>query len=140
MQHFIRCKNRGFVSTRRNGLRDLNAKILPEVCKNIEIKPKLTPLKAEELDNRTANTTKEARLDLNQDLAPGVWERGQQAFLDLRVFDPNACRSLNKNNLEQSKRSHGKNIASSLQRQRNRAKINTVNGRRVRQQYWKHYE
>ena len=99
MQHFMSCKNRGFVSTRRNDLRDLNAKILPKVCKNIEIKPKLTPLKAKELDNRTANTTNEARLDLNQDLAPGVWERGQQAFLDLRVFDPNACRSLNKNNL-----------------------------------------
>ena len=59
---------------------------MPEVCKNIEIKPKLTPLKAEELDNRTANTTKEARLDLNQDLAPGVWERGQQAFLDLSIL------------------------------------------------------
>ena len=35
----------------------------------------------------------EARLDIR---ASGIWGRGQQAFLYLRVFDPNACRYLNK--------------------------------------------
>ena len=35
----------------------------------------------------------EARLDMR---ARGVWEREQQAFLDLRVFDPNTCPYLNK--------------------------------------------
>ena len=29
-----------------------------------------------------------ARLDIR---ARGVWERGPKAFLDIRVFDPNAC-------------------------------------------------
>ena len=33
------------------------------------------------------------RLDVR---ARGFWERGQQAFFDLRVFDPNTCRYLNK--------------------------------------------
>ena len=42
---------------------------------------------------RTANTTNEARLDIK---AHGIWERAQQVFLDLRAFDPNACRYLNK--------------------------------------------
>ena len=28
--------------------------------------------------------------------AHGVWERGQQAFLDFKVFDPNASQYLNK--------------------------------------------
>ena len=37
--------------------------------------------------------TNEVRLDIK---ARRVWERGQEAFLDLRVFDPNACRYLNK--------------------------------------------
>ena len=87
------CKKRGFVSIRRNDLRDLTANILSEVCKDIEIEPKLTPLTGEELGNRTANTTNEARLDIR---ARGVWERVQQVFLDLRVFDSNACRYLNK--------------------------------------------
>ena len=81
-------KKGDFVSVRHNDLRDLTANMLSEVCKDIEIEPKLTPLTGEVLGSRTANTTNEARLDIR---APGVWERGQQAFLDLRVFDPNAC-------------------------------------------------
>ena len=86
-------KKGGFVSIRHNDLIDLTANMLSKVCKEIEIEPKLTPLTGEKLDNRTANTTNEARLDIE---ACGVWERGQQAFLDFRLFDPNACRYLNK--------------------------------------------
>ena len=81
-------KKGGFVSIRHNDLRDLTANMLSEVCKDVEIEPKLTPLTGEVLGSRTANTTNQARLDIR---ARGVWERGQQAFLDLRVFDPNAC-------------------------------------------------
>ena len=87
------CKKSGFVSIRHNDLRDLTANMLSKVCKEIEIEPKLTPLMGEKLDNRTASTTNEARLNIR---ACRVWERGQQAFLDFRVFDPNACRYLNK--------------------------------------------
>ena len=86
------CKKRGFVSIRRNDLRDLTANMLSEVCRDIEIEPKLTPLTCEELGNRTANTTNEARLDIR---ARGVWERVQQVFLDLRVFDSTSrCNSV----------------------------------------------
>ena len=67
--------------------------MLSEVCKDVEIKPKLTLLTGEELGSRTANTTNEARIGVR---ARGVWERGQQAFLDLKVFDSNAYRYLNK--------------------------------------------
>ena len=87
------CEKGGFVSIRHDDQRDLIANMLSEVCKDIEIEPKLTPLTGEELDSRTANTTNEARLDIR---ARGVWERGQEALLDLRVFDPKACRYLNK--------------------------------------------
>ena len=72
---------------------DLTAKILSEARYDTEIEPKLVPLKGEDLSNRTANRSNEARLDVR---ARGFWERGQQAFFDLRVFDPNACRYLNK--------------------------------------------
>ena len=58
-----------------------------------EIEPKLTPLTGKELDSRTANTANEARIDIR---ARGVWIRGQQAVLDVRVCDPNVCRYLNK--------------------------------------------
>ena len=86
-------KKGGFVSIRHNDLRNLTANMLSEVCKDIKVEPKLTPLTGEELDSRTANMTNEATLGIR---ARGVWERGQQAFLDLRVFDPSACRYLNK--------------------------------------------
>ena len=67
--------------------------MLSEVCKEVEIEPRLTLLIGKVLGSRTANTTNEARLDIR---ARGVWEQEQQAFLDLRIFDPNACRYLNK--------------------------------------------
>ena len=73
------CKKGGFVSVRHNNLRNLTANMLFEVSKDIEIESKLTPLTDEELSNRTAITTNEARLDSR---ARGVWERGQQAFVD----------------------------------------------------------
>ena len=87
------CKKGGFLSIRHNDLGDLTANMLSEVCRDVEIEPKLTPLTGEVLGSRTANTTNEARLDIR---ACEVWERGQKAFLDLRVFDSNACRYLNK--------------------------------------------
>ena len=82
------CKRGGFVSIRHNDLRALTANMLTKVCKGTEIEPKLTPLTGKELGSRTANTTNEARLDIR---ARGVWQRGQQLFLDLRIFDPNTC-------------------------------------------------
>ena len=87
------CKKGGFVSVRHNDLRDLTTNMLSKVCKDVEIEPKLTALTGEVLGSRTANTTNEARLDIR---TCGVWERGQQAFLDLKVFHPNACRYINK--------------------------------------------
>ena len=57
-------KKASFVSIRHNDLRNLAAKMLSEVCKDIETEPKLTPLGEEELYSRTANTTNETRLDI----------------------------------------------------------------------------
>ena len=89
----MNCKKGGFVTIRHNDLRDHTVKILSEVCYDTEIERRPVPLSGEDLSNRTANRSNEARLDVR---ARGFWERGQQAFFDLRVFYPNACRSLNK--------------------------------------------
>ena len=67
--------------------------MLSEVCEDIEIEPKLTSLMGEELDSWFANQTNEARFDIR---ARGVWERGQQAFSYLRVFNPNPRRYFHK--------------------------------------------
>ena len=92
-QQRVHVEEGGFVTIRHNDLRDLTAKILSKVCCDTEIEPTLTPLSGEDLSHRTANRSNEARLDVR---ARGFWERGQQAFFDLRVFDPNACRYINK--------------------------------------------
>ena len=70
------------------GLRGLTAKKLSEVCCDTEIEPTIVLLSGEDLSNRTTNRSSETILDVQ---ARGFWERGQQAFFDLRVFDPNTC-------------------------------------------------
>ena len=87
------CKKGGFVNIRDNDLRNLTAKIVSELGKDTELEPKLLPLSGEELYGRTTIRSNEAKLDIR---AGGFWKRGQQAFFDIRPFDPKACRYLNK--------------------------------------------
>ena len=92
IQHAMSCKRGGFATIRHNDLRDLTANLLSNVCNDVEIEPKLLPVTGENFSNRTANTRTEARLDIR---SRGFWVRGQQAFFDIRVFDPNTKRYLN---------------------------------------------
>ena len=57
-----------------------------------EIKPKLLSVTGENIWNRTVNTHIEARLNIR---SREFWIKGQQAFFDVRIFDPNAKRYLN---------------------------------------------
>ena len=114
IQHSINCKKGGFVRIRQNHLRDLFARIVSEVCKDTEIEPKLLPLPGYELHGRTTNGSNEERLDIR---AQGFWNRDQQTFFDIRVFDPNACRYLNKSlqqchamNEHEKKRSYNERV------------------------------
>ena len=87
------CNKGGFVSIRHNDLIDLTVRLVSEVCKDIEIEPKLLPLSGQKINGRTTNRSDEARLDIR---ARRFWERGQHAFFNIRVFDTNVCRYLNK--------------------------------------------
>ena len=114
VQHSMSCKKEGFITIRHNDLKDLTAKILSEVCYDSKIEPTFVPLSGEDLSNRTANRSNETRLDV---WAHGFWERGQEAFFDLRVFDLNACRYLNKSlqqchviNENEKKREYNKRV------------------------------
>ena len=57
------CKKGGFVSIMHNDLHNLTAKIVPEVCKDTEIEPKLLPLPREELYGGITNRSNEVILD-----------------------------------------------------------------------------
>ena len=91
-QHSMSCKKGGFITMRHNDVRDLTANILEGVLNDVEVEPQLLPLTGENLRYQTAIRGDEARLDIQ---AQGSWQRGQQAFLDVRIFYPNASRYLN---------------------------------------------
>ena len=80
------------MTLRHNSIRDLTAKFLSEVCKDVSVEPTLHSLSGEALDGKTSNKKDEARLDIG---ARGFWISGQKAFFDVRVFSPLAGRYRN---------------------------------------------
>ena len=93
IQHAMSCKKGEFITIRHNDLRDLTANLLTEVCKDVDKEPQLLPVTDETFENRTTNTSNEGRVHIK---LRGFWVRGQQVFFDVRGFDPNANRYLNK--------------------------------------------
>ena len=51
-----------------------------------QYRTKTSTVIGETFNNRIANTSNKARVDIQ---LRGFWVRGQQAFFDVRVFDPN---------------------------------------------------
>ena len=92
LAHSLSCKKGGFVTLRHNTVRDITARLLSEVCKDVRVEPGLIQLCGEFLIERTANRSEEARLDI---AARGFWVSGQKAFFDIRVFNPTAGRYKN---------------------------------------------
>ena len=92
IDHSLSCKMGGFVSLRHNQVRDLEAGMLSEVCKDVVVEPHLAPLTGERFFHKTANTSSEARLDVS---ARGLWNTMDKTFVDVRVFH-HECPSNNK--------------------------------------------
>ena len=85
VQHALSCEKGGFVSLRHNHIRYITSIPLKEVCKDMRVEPRLQQLTGEQ----STVAGNEVRLDIN---ARGFWQAGQMAFLDVRVFNPNAKR------------------------------------------------
>ena len=92
VQHAMNCKKGGFVIIRHNNVRDITTNMLSEVCKDVTSEPVLLSLTGEKFTGKSTKTSDEARLDIK---ARGFWVKGQYAFFDIRVFDPNALRYFN---------------------------------------------
>ena len=114
LQHALSCKKGGFVSLRHNELRNVIALMLNIVCKDVTTEPPLQPLSGEDLDEISAITGDEARLDVR---ARGFWQTGQNAFFDIRVFNPLAKRHVSQDlnkcfeyNEREKKRSYNQRI------------------------------
>ena len=80
--HALNCKNGGFLNARHDNIRDLEARMLKNVCNDVEIEPTLQPVTNTTNFSRSANVSEEARLDIR---SRGFWRPGQNAFFDVRV-------------------------------------------------------
>ena len=78
IHHKMSCKKGGFITIKNNNLCDLTANLLTILQK---------------FSNRTSNASSEGRVDTQ---SKEFWVRVQLAFFDVRVFDTNANRYLNK--------------------------------------------
>ena len=70
IDHTLNCKLGGYVNMRHNGIRDLEAEFLREICKDVRIEPELLPIGNVQLPG--SNNAEKARLDVS---AIGVWCR-----------------------------------------------------------------
>ena len=91
MSHALHCAKGGYTHLRHNEIRDTFAKLLGDVCNDIEIEPKLQPLEGETFGNKSTSTDDEARLDIE---ASGLFDsRFCRTFFDVKIFNlfANSC-------------------------------------------------
>ena len=69
---------------RHNALRDLNADLQKEVCKDVVVEPRLLPLENEEVEGTSGDR---AAPDIS---SRGIWSTFERTFFDVRVLHPNA--------------------------------------------------
>ena len=74
---------------RHNALRDLNAEMQQEVCRDVVIEPRLLPLDNEIVDGTSADR---AAPDIS---SRGMWSAFGRTFFDVRVLHPNAKSYIN---------------------------------------------
>ena len=112
--HAMTCKKGGFIHMRHNDLRNLEAGLLNEVCRNVAIEPRLLPLTGEVLSLSSANTEDNARLDIK---TRGFFREGQTAYFDIRVtnlkapsYQNKSTETVLKNAEQEKKRSYNQRV------------------------------
>ena len=83
LNHTLNCKLGGYVTMRHNYIRDFEANLLREVCKDVKVEPELLPLG--NTGTLSSNNADKARLDVS---AIGIWSSMERTFLDVRVMHP----------------------------------------------------
>ena len=84
---------------RHNNLRDLNADLQREVCRDVVVEPRLLPINNEEVEGTQADR---AAPDIS---SRGLWSSFERTFYDVRVLHPNAP-SYSSTDITQLYRSH----------------------------------
>ncbi len=91
VNHTLICKKGGYVSMRHNNIRDLNAELQREVCRDVVIEPALIPLDNEQITGTDAD---QAAPDVS---SRGLWSTFERTFFDVCVTHPNSPTYENKN-------------------------------------------
>ena len=86
IDHALTCMRGGYSIMRHNAVRDLEASLLKEVCRDVQVEPTLIPLSGQQF-NTSAIHEDNARLDIS---VRDFWKPMERAFLDIRMFHPNA--------------------------------------------------
>ena len=88
LDHSLICMKGGFVHLRHNQIRDLEIKMLREVCYDVKKEPPLLPLTGESLNRKTANRAPDARADIS---ARSVYSNLDKVLFDVRCFHDGAA-------------------------------------------------
>ena len=84
VNHTLICRKGGYVFMRHNALRELNAEMQREVCRDVVVEPKLLLVRGESISGTTADG---AGPDIS---SRGMWSTFERTFFDVRVMHPNA--------------------------------------------------
>ena len=87
----MNCHRGGFINCRHDKLRNFEANLLKQVCKDVQIEPMLQPTEGHRL-GPSANTSNDARLDVR---AKGFWRDSQNAYFDVRVTNTDSASQRN---------------------------------------------
>jgi hypothetical protein len=85
VDHTLNCKLGGFVIMRHNNIRDFEATLLRQVCKDVKVEPELMPIGV--TGTESTNKADKARPDVS---AVGVWSAMERTFVDVRVIHLNS--------------------------------------------------
>ena len=84
--HSLHCRKGGYTHMRHDEIRDTFAKIMKDVCFDVEVEPKLQRLEGESFDYKSVCTEDEARLDIR---ANELWDsRFSRTYFDVKIFNP----------------------------------------------------
>ena len=95
VNHALTCKKGGYIIMRHDKIRDLEAFILKDVCKDVRIEPELLPIGNIAVDCN--NKSEKARLDVS---CVGFWSPMERTMLDVRIVHPN-CKTHREKDIDQ---------------------------------------
>ena len=81
LDHVITCPKGGYIYMRHNALRDLEARLLSDICTDVCTEPQLLPTD----DPEFSNSAEKARPDVS---ARGIWSLYEKTFLDVQITHP----------------------------------------------------